>query len=125
MSYLSEADIEHLLIEQFQNLGYTYLSDVIASPDGSQPERESYRDVILTRRLKEAIDRLNPTIPPSARDDAYKKIIATAKPNLIEENRRLHQALVEGIDVEFYADNGTIRGGKVYAIDFANPDNND
>jgi type I restriction enzyme R subunit len=125
MSYLSEADIEQLLIEQFQNLGYTYLSDVIASPDGSQPERESYGDVILTRRLKEAIDRLNPTIPAEARNDAYKKIIATDRPNLIEENRRLHQALVEGIDVEFYAEDGTIRGDKVYAIDFANPENND
>jgi Type I site-specific restriction-modification system, R (restriction) subunit and related helicases len=124
MSYLSEADIEQLLIEQFQNLGYTYLPDVIASPDGSQPERESYSDVILARRLKEAIARLNPTIPPDARDDAFKKLIATAKPNLIEENRRLHQALVEGVDVEYTID-GTIRGDKVYAIDFANPENND
>jgi type I restriction enzyme R subunit len=124
MSYLSEADIEQLLIEQFQNLGYTYLPNVIASPDGSQPERESYSDVILARRLKEAIARLNPTIPPDARDDAFKKLIATAKPNLIEENRRLHQALVEGVDVEYTID-GTIRGDKVYAIDFANPENND
>jgi len=125
MSYLSEADIEQLLLEQFQQLGYTHLADVIVSPDGNQPERESYGDVILSQRLRDALDRLNPTIPAEARDDAFKKLIATERPNLLEENRRLHQALVEGIDVEFYADDGTIRGDKVYAIDFANPENND
>ena len=32
---------------------------------------------------------------------------------------------MEGIDVEFYAEDGTIRGDKVYAIDFANPSAND
>ncbi|MEG5138662.1 MULTISPECIES: type I restriction endonuclease subunit R [unclassified Microcoleus] len=125
MPYLTEADIENIIIEQFQSLGYGYLADVIVSPDGSQPERESYSDAILTQRLRAALDRLNPTIPPDARDDAFKKIIATEKPSLIEENRRLHRALIEGIDVEFYAEDGTIRGDKVYAIDFANPAAND
>lgn len=125
MSYLSEAQVEQLLLEQFQTLGYGYRADVVVNPDGSQPEREAYADTILRQRLQAALDRLNPRIPAAARDDAFKKIIATEKPNLIEENRRLHQALVEGIDVEFYAEDGTIRGDKVYAIDFANPDNND
>ncbi|MCG9885784.1 MAG: type I restriction endonuclease subunit R [Cyanobacteria bacterium] len=125
MSYLSEADIEQMLLEQLQHLGYAHLAGVVTNPDGSQPERESYADTILSQRLREAIDRLNPTIPAEARDDAFKKIIATEKPNLIEENRRLHQALVEGIDVEFYAEDGTIRGNKVYAINFTNPDHND
>jgi len=125
MSYLTEAQIEQILLEQLQTLGYTHWTDAIANPDGSQPERESYADTILTQRLRDALDRLNPTIPAAARDDAFKKIIATEKPNLIEENRRLHQALIEGIDVEFYAEDGTIRGDKVYAIDFANPNAND
>lgn len=125
MSYLSEADIEQMLLEQLQTLGYAHLASDTTNPDGEQPERESYSDVILTQRLRSALDRLNPTIPAEARDDAFKKLIATEKPNLIEENRRLHQALVEGIDVEFYGEDGIIRGDKVYAIDFANPDNND
>jgi type I restriction enzyme R subunit len=125
MSYLTEADIEQLLLEQLQGLGYGYLAEAVTNPDGSHPQRESYTDAILAQRLRDALDRLNPTIPATARDDAFKKIIATEKPNLIEENRRLHQALVEGIDVEFYAEDGTIRGDKVYAIDFANPDHND
>jgi type I restriction enzyme, R subunit len=125
MAYLTEDDIEQMLLEQLQNLGYAHLADFVVSPDGTQPEREAYSDTILTQRLRAALDRLNPSIPASARDDAFKKLVATEKPNLIEENRRLHQVLVEGIDVEFYAEDGTIRGDKVYAIDFANPDRND
>jgi type I site-specific restriction-modification system R (restriction) subunit len=121
----TEDDIEQMLLEQLQNLGYAHLADFVVSPDGTQPEREAYSDTILTQRLRAALDRLNPTIPASARDDAFKKLVATEKPNLIEENRRLHQALVTGIDVEFYAEDGTIRGDKVYAIDFDNPDRND
>ncbi len=125
MSFVTEADIEQVLIEQLQGLGYNYIPDSIANPDGTAPERESYGDVILPQRLQDALNRLNPTIPATARDDAFKKLIATEKPNLIEENRRLHQLLIEGIDVEFYSDDGTIRGDKVYAIDFTNPENND
>lgn len=125
MSYLTEAEIEQILLDQFQSLGYTHLASIVTNPDGSQADRDSYADTILPQRLRNAIDRLNPTIPTEARDDAFKKLIATEKPNLIEENRRLHHALVEGIDVEFYAEDGTIRGDKVYAIDFANPSAND
>lgn len=36
----------------------------------------------------------------------------------MEENRRLHKLMVEGVDVEFYSDDGTIRGDKVRLIDF-------
>jgi len=125
MSTLTEAEIEDILLAQFQSLGYDHLVKDIVNPDGSSPERESYSDVILPQRLRTAIDRLNPTIPPEAQDDACKKLIATEKPSLIEENRRLHQALVEGINVEFYAEDGTIRGDKVYAIDFAHPEANE
>lgn len=125
MSYLTEAEIEQILLDQFQSLGYTHLASIVTNPDGSQADRDSYADTILPQRLRNAIDRLNPTIPTEARDDAFKKLIATEKPNLIEENRRLHRALVEGIDVEFYAEDGTIRGDKVYAIDFGNPNAND
>jgi type I restriction enzyme R subunit len=125
MAYLTEAEIEQILIEQFQQLGYTHLAEAIVSPDGSHPERESYSSAILSQRLRQALDRLNPHLPPAARDDAFKKIIATEKPNLLEENRRLHQALIEGIGVEFYGEDGTIKGDRAYPIDFQHPENND
>ncbi len=125
MAFFSEANLEAMLLEQMKGLGYTRLADNVAGPDGSTPEREAYSDVILMGRLEEAVDRLNPHIPSEARHDALKKVIATETPSLIEENRRLHRAIVEGIDVEFYAEDGTIRGDKVRLIDFDDPTSND
>jgi len=125
MAFISEADVEAMLLDQLEGLGYTRLADTVAGPDGSAPEREAYSDVVLMGRLEAAVDRLNPHIPPEARHDALKKVIAAEKPSLIEENRRLHRAMVEGIDVEFYAEDGTIRGDKVRLIDFGDIDAND
>lgn len=125
MAFVSEADVEEMLLSQMVELGYQHLSDSVAGPDGSAPERAAYSDVILMDRLEEAVDRLNPDIPVEVRHDAIKKIIATETPSIVEENRRLHRAAVEGIDVEFYAEDGTIRGDKVYLIDFDNAAAND
>jgi type I restriction enzyme, R subunit len=81
--------------------------------------------VLLLPRLQAAIDRLNPRIPPEARQDALKQVIAAGSPSLIEENRRLHKLLVEGVPVEFYTEDGTIRGDTVWLVDFADPEAND
>ena len=118
MAFLSEAEVEAMLIEQLGRLGYKHLADASVGPDGSTPEREAYSDTVLLPRLQQAIDRLNPLIPSEARHDALKKIIAAETPSLVEENRRLQNAIVEGITVEFYAEDGTIRGDKVRLIDF-------
>ena len=125
MAFISEADVEAALLDQLEALGYSRLADSIAGPDGSAPERVSYSDVVLMDRLKQAVDRLNQDIPSEARQDALKTIIADETPSLIEENRRIHRALVEGVDVEFYVEDGTIRGDKVRLIDFDDPLEND
>ena len=125
MSMLTEADVEVMLLDQLGALGYTRLADSVAGPDGSSPERGAGSDVILSGRLEEAIKRLNPHIPADARQDALKRVIAVETPSLIEENRRLHRALVEGVPVEYRAADGTIRGDRVNLIDFDDPARND
>jgi type I restriction enzyme R subunit len=44
---------------------------------------------------------------------------------LLEENRRLHKLLTEGVDVEYFAADGTLTAGKVRLIDFEDPAQND
>ena len=125
MTFLTEDDIEKALIAQFADLGYANLPDAVIGPDGTAPERASYGDVILRKRLEAAVARLNPNIPADAREEAIKRVIGAESASLVEENRRLHHLLVEGVDVEFHADDGTTRGDKVRLIDFENPDVND
>jgi type I restriction enzyme R subunit len=118
MAYLSEAAIEQVVLDQLSGLGYVVATDGDIGPDGKAPEREAYADVFLLKRLTAAIERLNPSVPAEARGDALRKVLATEKPSLVEENRRLHKLMVEGVDVEFYSEDGTIRGDKVRLIDF-------
>jgi type I restriction enzyme, R subunit len=118
MGYLSEAALEQVVLDQLAALDYATATDAEIGPDGKAPEREAYADVVLIKRLTAAIERLNPTIPAEARGDALRKVLATERPSLVEENRRLHRLMVEGVDVEFYGDDGTIRGDKVRLIDF-------
>jgi type I restriction enzyme R subunit len=125
MAYLSEAAVEQMVLNHLVGLGYTVATDAEIGPDGKAPEREAYADVILVKRLVAAIEKLNPAIPAEARGDALRKVLATEKPSLVEENRRLHKLMVEGVDVEFYSEDGTIRGDKVRLIDFENLDAND
>jgi len=118
MGYLSEAGLEQAVLSLLSSLGYPVANDAEIGPDSKSPEREAYADVVLTKRLSAAIARLNPAIPTEARGDALRKVLAVERPSLVEENRRLHKLLVEGVDVEFYAEDGTIRGDKVRLIDF-------
>jgi type I restriction enzyme R subunit len=118
MAFISEADVEASVLDHLGTLGYDVSSDADIGPDGRVPERDAYADVVLAKRLVTAIRKLNPAIPTEARSDALRKVLATEKPSLIEENRRLHKLMVEGVDVEFLGEDGTIRGDKVRLIDF-------
>ena len=82
---ITENEIEEIALSYLQNLGYTYLNGVTISPDGDHPERQ-YTDVVLTTRLRDAIDKLNPTITQDAKEDALKKVLRTESPNALINN---------------------------------------
>lgn len=125
MAFLSEAQLEAALLEQLASLGFACTSDDLIGPDGRQPEREAYDEVVLKGRLAAAVARLNPTLPAEAQADAIRRLTQSELPNLLEENRRIHRLLTEGADVEFYGDDGVLTAGKVRLIDFERPANND
>ena len=120
---ITENDIEEIALRYLQSLGYGYLNGLQISPDGEHPERQ-YTDVVLATRLRDAIDKLNPTITQDAKEDALKKILRTESPNALINNETFHKYLTEGVDVEVRTADG-IRGEKVYIVDFANAENNE
>lgn len=122
---INEDLVEQAALAILQDQGMPYLGADVISPDGSAPERASYGEVLLMRRLEEAVARLNPSIPEDTRRHALRQITGSASQSLTEENRRIHIFLVNGIDVEFKAVDGTIRGDKVWLVDFENPSAND
>ncbi len=125
MAFLSEAAVELALLEQLRGLGYSIEREEDIGPDGNRPERESHDEVVLKKRFEEAVARLNPGQPLDARQDAVRRVMQSELPSLLEENRRVHKLMTEGVDVEYYADDGTLAAGKVALIDFEHPEQND
>ncbi len=123
MLTLTESQIELICLDYLRELGYKHIYGPDISPDGMFVERQ-YNEVILANRLKEAIYRLNPNIPDDAKEEALKKVLRTESPDLLINNETFHSYLTEGIDVEYRRD-GTIRGDKVYILDFSEPENNE
>jgi len=125
MAFLSEAQLETALLAQLALLGYACASEEDIGPDGHSPERESHDEVVLKQRFEEAVARLNPALPLEARQDAVRRVTQSELPNLLEENRRIHKLMTEGVDVEYYANDGTLTAGKVALIDYENLEQND
>jgi len=124
MNKISENDIELLAIEQLEKLGYQYIYAPVIAPDSENPERGSFEEVLLVARLREAVNRINPSIPVDAREDALKQIQRLNSPELIANNEAFHRMLTEGIKVT-YQNNGDTRGDYVWLIDFDKPENNE
>ncbi len=120
-----ESDVEEAALEWFTNIGYTVLHGPDIAPDTLGAERFSYNEVILTRRLQEAVARLNPTIPTEAQEEAIRKVLNPDSHTLVQNNRAFHLMLVDGIEVEYRQPDSTIRGERVRLVDFDTPENND
>tara|TARA_R110002073_G_scaffold245531_1_gene408247 strand:+ start:8405 stop:8578 length:174 start_codon:yes stop_codon:yes gene_type:complete len=52
MTRITENEIELLAIEIFEGLGYDYLHAPDIAPDGDNPERQRYEEVVLVDRLQ-------------------------------------------------------------------------
>jgi type I restriction enzyme R subunit len=122
---IAEATVEQAAIEWFLSLGYAHLYGPEIAPGESAVERDTFGDVVLTRRLAEAIDRLNPKMPSSAREEALRKVLRVEGPSLIAANRQFHRMLAAGVDVEYSRGDGTIAGDHAQLVDFQDPKNND
>jgi type I restriction enzyme R subunit len=60
---LRESTVEDAAMGWFQDLGYAVLPGTQLAPGEPAAERESFSDVVLLGRLREAIRRLNRAIP--------------------------------------------------------------
>ena len=121
---MTEDQLEQEALGWLADVGFTSLYGPELAPDGATPERQSYQQVILTGRLRESIDRLNPEIPQVAREDALKQVIDLGIPSLLSANRHFHKLLVGGVPVQYQRD-GETRGDFVRLIDWTEPSRNE
>lgn len=124
MNKITESHIEQFALELLEKQGYQYIYGPDIAPDSENPARQSFEDVLLLDKLRNAVARINPTISADVCEDAIKQIQRLNSPELIANNEAFHRMLTEGIRVT-YQKGGHSRGDLVWLIDFKHPENND
>ena len=121
---MTEDQLEQETLGWLAEVGYAHRFGPDISPDGSDQERDDYRQVLLVERLRNALTRLNPDIPLAAREDALQQVKDLGIPVQLAANRHFHKLLVGGVPVQYQKD-GETRGDFVRLIDWITPANNE
>jgi type I restriction enzyme R subunit len=122
---MNESIVEEAALTWFGELGYAIGHGPHLAPGEPAAERESFGDVVLEARLREAIRRLNPVIPEEAREEAFRKVLRVGTPSLTQTNRAFHRLLRDGVPVEYPRPDGSIAGDCVRLVDFEYVSGND
>lgn len=128
MSYKhdSEDALESAVMDLFQSLGYEVVNayDEISHP--RRLGRDSLDEVVLLSRLRPALARLNPSLPPSVLDSAIEALLADRSlSTLAHANAQIYDLLKHGIKVNFKDAHEDELTETVRLIDWNAPDNND
>jgi type I restriction enzyme R subunit len=121
---IHESDVEQEMLGWFEDLGYEVVFGPELAPDGTSPERRSYKHVLLEGRLRDALHRLNPGMPAAALADAVAVLTNAGTPGLLAGNQQFHRWLTRGVQV-FWQDDGETRSDRVRLVDFNHPEQND
>jgi type I restriction enzyme R subunit len=127
VSQFTESEVEEAALGWLEGLGYAILAGpaIAVGEPGAERRDPAYRDVVLERRLREAVDRLNPELPAEAVEDAVRKLVRADGTTLLQRNRAVHRLLVEGVPVEYARPDGTVAGAQARVLDFDRPEAND
>ncbi|MEQ1730447.1 MAG: type I restriction endonuclease subunit R, partial [Vicinamibacterales bacterium] len=126
MKVVTEEAVEHATLGWLSALGWEAAHGPdVSPPDAKTPgtERDTYREVVLKHRLRDAIRRLNPHLPASALDEAARQVMNPNVPGATQANRQMHRWLAEGVPVE-YQKNGETRGDRVWLVDWSDAGRN-
>ena len=106
MTAVTEADVEDAALEWLDALGWQTVHGPDIGPSAVGEERAGYGAVVLERRLRDALARLNPDLPHDAFDDHFRKLTRPDGSTIEARNRAFHRMLVEGVTVEYRTDGG-------------------
>ena len=125
MNGVSESAVEEAALDWLGEAGWSVIDGREVAPGGNAGEREDYAEAYLARRLRSAIEQLNPGLPAAAQESAYRALTRPEGSTLEHRNRAFHRLIVEGVAVEYRQAGGAVRSAQAQIVDFGNPGNND
>ena len=124
-SSFTESEVEAAALEWLEGLGWKVAHGPDIVPHAADSGRTDYSEVVLEHRLRDALDRLNPSLPTEALEDAFGKVVRPEGTTLEARNRELHKMLVDGVTVEYRTAGGGVLGAQVSVLDYETPASND
>jgi type I restriction enzyme R subunit len=124
MAIITENHLEQQCLAWFEELGYTHVFAPQLDSDGTSPERTDFRQVILTGRLRSALQRLNPGVPASTIESAVLQLANPNVPGLLASNRNFHRWMTQGLPITYLDGNQQV-GIRLKVIGFDDPAAND
>jgi type I restriction enzyme R subunit len=121
--------VEIPFIKQLKGMGWQHIEGDIDVP--YLTERESFRDVLLTDRLRQALRNINltekgePWLDDHRINQAISRLERISSPKLMEANKEASEYILRGVEVDGHP---VLHGGKnktVCLIDFDHPERND
>ncbi|WP_022799482.1 type I restriction endonuclease subunit R [Thermus islandicus] len=125
MNPFTESTVESAALAWLESLGWSVKHSAEIAPGELFAERTDYGQVVLEQRLRDALVRLNPDLPPEALEEAFRKLTRPEGATLEQRNRAVHRMLVDGVTVEYRRPDGSIAGAQARVLDFDDPANND
>lgn len=119
--------VERPAIDLFLELGWDHVNAFyeILGPQGTLG-RDNKSEVFLVRRLRQAIERLNPGLPPDAIEDA---VIEISKPraamHYARANAEIHGLLRDRVEVSVRQPDGTALPERLNVVNWSSPEKND
>jgi len=129
MTYLNEDTLvqqttaDYLKDHLVWDLVYAYNQETFG--DGGLLGRNSDREVVLTRYLKQALQELNKGLSESAYDEAVRQVVDYSQSqSLLSFNFDKYKLFKDGVLVSFQGADGEIKRERLKVFDFNNPKNN-
>ncbi len=127
--YTEDVLVEKPAIEMLKDLGWEHVDAFheFEQRGGSPLGRETKSEVVLISRLKPALGKLNPGLPPQAIDLAIEEILRDrSRVSLAAANREVYDLIKNGVRVEIPDPEGEEdRIEVVRVIDWEHPEEND
>ncbi len=105
--------------------GWQHVHGAEVAPDAPARERKVWSDVVLVDRLRGAVARINPRLPPEAVTRACDLALSSSSPAVVEDHRAFHELLLSGVPVSYVDSEGIERHDHAWLVDFENPSGNE
>lgn len=124
MVALNEDAYELQCIEWLKTAGWNYVHGSVIAPEGTSPERATYKDVILVDRVEESLGRINPGVPRDVLKRVRQMLESPGETDVLKANELIHRWFVEGVPMKV-REAGEEKTRRISLVDFENPENND